>query len=346
MATSASPILTDATVSLFYGDSELLTARAVEQVLAVRVAPADRDYALVRLRGAEATGARLRAEAASVSLLSPQRVIVVEEADSLPAKVQDEMASVVSALPEGVAIIFRAGPGRGGRSPLGAALTKAIAKAGQAVDLSPGPAQRVAATLAAEAARQGKRLPPAVAMRLLEMVGGDFDGACRELDKLVLYVGERPEIAAADVDLVASASVEGNTFRFCDAVGLRDARQALRLLDDLLPVGSRRGSALGIMGMLARQLRLLWQAQAVRGVQDAKGRLAERLPEEHNYFAATAGKSWLVRNLSNQAGKWKPEELGRALLLVYETDRRLKGLSDGQIDERRAMELLLAELGR
>jgi DNA polymerase-3 subunit delta len=331
---------------LFHGDSELLAGRAVEQVIGARVAAGERDYAVVRLRGAEASGERLRAETAAVSLLSPQRVIVIAEADSLPAKTQDEMAAVVAALPEGVALIFVAGPSRSGRSPLGAALSRAIARAGQAVDLSPGGGQQVAAALAAEAARQGKRLAPAVATRLLEMVGGDFDGACRELDKLALYVGERPEIAAADVDLVASASAEGNAFRFCDAVGLRDSRQALRLLDDLLPPGSRRGSALGIVGMLARQLRLLWQAQATRGVQDAKGRLAERLPEEHNYFAATAGKSWLVRNLSTQAGKWQPDELARALLLVYETDRRLKGLSEGQLDERLAMELLIAELGR
>jgi DNA polymerase-3 subunit delta len=346
METSASPIRPDSPVSLFYGDSEVLTARAAEQVIAAQVPPGDREYALVRLRGAEATAERLRQETTSVSLLSPQRVVVVEEADALPAKAQDEIAQVVSALPAGVAVIFRAGPGRAGRSPLNAALSRAVVKLGQSVDLSPGRAEQVAAALAAEASRQGKRLASPVATRLLETVGGDFDAACRELDKLVLYVGERAEIAAADVDRVASASAEGNAFRFADAVGLRDSRQALRLLDDLLPPGSRRGAALGIIGMLARQLRLLWQAQAVRGVKDAKERLADRLPEEHNYLAATAGRAWLQRNLSTQAGKWTPEELAHAFLLLYETDRRLKGLSDEQIDERLAMELLLAELCR
>jgi DNA polymerase-3 subunit delta len=346
MNPSMPTIRLDAPVSLFYGESALLARRAAEQVIGAQVPAGDREYAVVRLRGAEATGERLRAEAASVSLLSPQRALVIEEADSVPAKLQDEMAVVVGALPAGVGVIFLAGPGRGGRSPLGAALSKAIGRAGQAVDLSPQGPQGAAAALAAEAQGQGKRLTPAVATRLLEMVGGDFDGAWRELDKLALYVGEQPEITLADVDLVASASAEGNTFRFCDAVGMRDTRQALRLLDDLLPAGSRRGAALGIIGMLARQLRLLWQAQAVRGVQDARERLAERLPEEQNYFTATAGKSWLVRNLANQAGKWRPEELARALLLVYHTDRRLKGLSEEQIDERLAMELLIAELGK
>ncbi len=346
MDTSATPIRTDASVSLFYGDSERLTTRAAQQLIAAQVPPADRDYALVRLRGAEASGERLRQEAASVSLLSPQRVIVVEEADSLPAKVQGEIAAVVSALPAGVAVVFLAGPGRSGRSPLAAALSKAVTKVGQAVDLSPGRGDQVAGALSAEATAQDKRLARPAAQHLLEMVGGDFDAACRELDKLVLYVGDQPEIAAADVELVASASVEGNIFRFADAVGLRDGRQALRLLDDLLPPGSKRGSALGIMGMLARQFRLIWQAQAMRGVRDAKERLADRLPQEHNYFSATGGKSWMQRNLATQAGKWKPEELARGFLLLYETDRRLKGLSDGQIDERLAMELLIGELCR
>ena len=346
MDAATSPIRTDASVSLFYGDSERLSARAAEQILSAQIAPGDREFALVRLRGTEATAERLRQETASVSLLSPQRVILVEEADSLAAKAQDAIASLVSSLPAGVALIFLAGAGRGGKSPLGAALSKAIAKVGQAVDLSPGRADQVAAALSTEAGTQGKRLSRPVAQRLLEMVGGDFDAACRELDKLVLYVGERPEIAAPEVDLVASASAEGNIFRFADAMGLRDSRQALLLLDDLLPPGSKRGSALGLVGMLARQFRLLWQAQAVRGVPDARERFTDRLPQEHNYFSATAGKQWMQRNLATQAGKWKPEELAQGLLRLYETDRRLKGLSDGQLDERQAMELLIAELCR
>ncbi len=346
MDTSSSSIRPEAAISLFYGDSERRCARAVEQVLAAQIPPQEREFALVRLRGAEATAERLAQEIGSVSLLSPQRVIVVEAADTLPPKVQEAIAPLLTALPAGVAVVFVAGPANKDRPPLAAALNKALAQVGQVVDLSPGRGEEVAAALAEEARGEGKQMARGAAQRLLEMVGGDFDAACRELDKLVLYVGERAEITVREVEEVASASAEGNVFRFADAVGMRDTRQALRLLDDLLPPGSKRGAALPLIGMLARQLRLIWQAQAVRGVPQAKERLGDRLPQEHNYFSATGGRAWMQRNLTAQAAKWRPEELAQAFLLLYETDRQLKGLSDGQLEDRPAMELLLAELGR
>ncbi len=346
MDTSGPSIGTEAPVSLFFGESETLTRRAADQVIATRLASEQQDYGLVRLRGAEATAERLRQETTSVGLLSPQRVVVIEDADRLSGKVQDEMAHVVQGLPATVAVIFLAGPGDKGRSPLNAALTKAISQLGQVVDLSPGRGEHVARILMSEASRQGKRLAHFGATRLLETVGGNFDAACRELDKLLLFVGDRSEITVADVSLVAAASAEGNTFGLCDAVGLRDAGQALQRLDELLPAGSKRGAALPLIGMLGRQLRLLWQVQATRGEPEARQRLADRLPHEHNLFGATAGRDWLQRKLATQAARWTPDELAQAFVRLYETDRRLKGLTEEQVEERLAMEMLIAELCR
>lgn len=205
----------------------------------------------------------------------------------------------------------------------------------------------MAPALVQEAARQGKRLSSQAAQRLLEATGGDFDAACRELDKLVLYVGAQETISPADVEMVVSASAEGNQFAFADAVGMRDSRSALRFLDALLPPGAKRGTALPILGMLARQLRLLWQAKVLQAAGSReRASLQERLPEGHNYRAAVQGKDWLAGKLRQQAQAWTEEDLARGIILLYETDRRLKGRTEEQIEERPALELLIAELCR
>ncbi len=59
MDTSGPSIGTEAPVSLFFGESETLTRRAADQVIATRLASEQQDYGLVRLRGAEATAERL-----------------------------------------------------------------------------------------------------------------------------------------------------------------------------------------------------------------------------------------------------------------------------------------------
>ncbi|HEY3397775.1 MAG TPA: DNA polymerase III subunit delta [Armatimonadota bacterium] len=344
---STPQVQTQLALNLLFGDSRRLRERVAEQIIAAQLPAADREMGLSRLSGSDLSAARLRQETASVSLLSPRRVVLVEEPEGLAAKAQDELVPVLQSLPEGLTVIFLCGPGRARKAPTCAALTKLIAKDGQIVDCSPGRNQE-APTLSAEAREQGKRLSGPAAQKLLELVGGSLDSACQELDKLVLFVGDREEIEPADVELVVSASQEGNMFRLSDSVGRREARPALQALRDLLPPGSRRGSALPLVGMLARQIRLLWQAQA----KTAAGRggtpeaLRERFPTEHNYFTAAAGKDWLQRNLAQQSARWPEGELARALLLIYETDRRLKGLGEGPVDDRLAMELLIAELCR
>ena len=331
----------DAPVSLLYGDSLELRRRAAEAILAACLAPEDRAMSLVRLWGKEATPDRLRAEAASLSLLSPQRVVLVENTDDLASRDQDQLAELVRHLPPGFKLILLAEPGERGKPAIGQKLLTAVGEVGQIITCS---TQREAIpALVAEAARLGKILPGPVAAKLAELTG-DYDTACRELEKLTLFIGDRDRITAEDVDAMTSASAETTMFVFCDALGIRDGRAALRSREGLLPPGTRRGAGIGLVGMIARQFRLLWQAKAAREVKgEAPPEFRRRFPQgQHNYFNEIKNKDWLADRLGRQAAKWTHPELARAFLLLRETDRRLKGMGDGNLDDRTALQLFIA----
>lgn len=348
MIASSSQIRADAPVYVLFGESRVLRERALDEILTARLSLEDRHTSVTRLRGPDVTVEVLRQETASLSLLSPQRVVIIEGAEDLPADVQEQVAKAIPSLPPGVALVLVTEVAPGHQPPLSASLLEAIKEAkGQAIACSPGGKGQVAPALVREAERQGKRLPLRTAQRLLEATGGDFDAACRELDKVVLYVGAEATISSEDVEAVVSASAEGNQFAFADAVGMRDSRTALRVLDDLLPPGTKRGAAIPVLGMLARQLRLVWQAKVLQTVgPQQRASLRQRLPEGHNYWAAVAGRGWLADKLQEQAKAWTEEDLARSMILLYETDRRLKGRTEEQIEDRLAMELLIAQLCR
>ncbi|MBL8068268.1 MAG: DNA polymerase III subunit delta [Armatimonadetes bacterium] len=124
----------------------------------------------------------------------------------------------------------------------------------------------------------GKKLSPRTASLLTEMVAGRHDRAEEELHKLILFVGDAPEITPEHLKLSVSPEPEHNVFQMLDACWFGDARGALTQLHRLRD-RSRDfdGEARRLLGLVASQLRVLWQAR--NSVEKAS---PEWEPEERN----------------------------------------------------------------
>jgi DNA polymerase-3 subunit delta len=91
------------------------------------------------------------------------------------------------------------------------------------------------------------------AQHLVNLIGDDNRMAAAEADKLLAYVNYDRPVDGEDVDLLTAPIQQGDGFKMVDALGARNGRQALTLLQDLL--ATRDG--LSIFGMIVRQVRLL-----------------------------------------------------------------------------------------
>jgi DNA polymerase III subunit delta len=106
----------------------------------------------------------------------------------------------------------------------------------------------------------GKRIEPEAIAGIIERTGASMRGLVSELGKLMLYVGSRPTVTAADVAAVLSQSHEANVFELTNALGERDGARALVALRSLL---TQREPAPRILGMVAAEVRGLILARTV-----------------------------------------------------------------------------------
>jgi len=83
----------------------------------------------------------------------------------------------------------------------------------------------------------GKTLTPAAFARLYEMTGFDLRTFSNNLEKLVLYAGDRGDIEVADVSDVLERSRQDPIYELTGAVSDRNPEMSLKLLDSLLQSG-------------------------------------------------------------------------------------------------------------
>ncbi|HKY07879.1 MAG TPA: DNA polymerase III subunit delta [Candidatus Binatia bacterium] len=100
----------------------------------------------------------------------------------------------------------------------------------------------------------GKSLAPAAREMIVARAGDDLRGLQQELEKLALFVGNRPTILPADVELMMTDRGEGWVFDLTRALGDRDAASALRQLARLLAQGEHPLRILGTVTTEARRL--------------------------------------------------------------------------------------------
>jgi DNA polymerase-3 subunit delta len=176
-------------------------------------------------------------------------------------------------------------------------------------------------------AAKGGRISRDAAAVLAETLRDDLGRINQEVEKLITYAAEG-EVSPSDVRLLVIEAREENVFRLVDAVGMRDRRQALSVLHELL----REGTPVQVMlAMVARQLRLLLQVREQMGKTSDQGVIAGEL----------GLRPWQVRNLVTQARRFGAGDLERAYHQLLGTDQSIK---TGRLEPEVAADLLVAGL--
>ncbi len=168
------------------------------------------------------------------------------------------------------------------------------------------------------AKKLGLDLPEDVASELTDRCSGDKAHLVRETEKLALYVGDGTA-TMEDVEALCPPDVQSNIFAFVDALAAGQRGRALRLLEELVATGE---PPLRVTYMVRRQFRLVARARALfeRGVPQGEVAKDLKVPP------------FVARKLSEQSRELDDDDLDRALALVMDLERGLKGgkeLDDG-----------------
>jgi DNA polymerase-3 subunit delta len=152
---------------------------------------------------------------------------------------------------------------------------------------------------------------------LVDALGGDMMMVSNELEKLILYVGEKKRITLGDVETMVLAAKQRSLYELTDAISSKDRTRALEMLDAILTTGDGDDAAIGHLYMLAKTFRQMLVILE-RNVRDQRMLWAAlwqgfRVPP----FAAD--------DIIRQARRYKSKrELTRAIRLVGKADLALR----------------------
>ncbi len=259
-------------------------------------------------------------DAANLSLFAPRRVVWLRNADAILPKREGQTSSRHS--PEAVSaylarpneqtvVVFEA---RLDEKEKIARMEKALPGAVK-IELERPAVEDSARYLAEEARRGGYEMDTRTAAELVESTGGDLARACKELEKLMAYAGDRQTVTTEDVREMVTAEPAFIIWELGDSIGRRDRRAALERLEAMLRDGR---SAMPILGLIASHMRRLLRAKA-------------------------GSRQWFPDEVRRQAQKTSLPILLRALDRLHQADLELRSSPP---DERLVLERLIFDLAR
>jgi DNA polymerase-3 subunit delta len=172
------------------------------------------------------------------------------------------------------------------------------------------------------------------ARELVDALGGDMMMISNELEKLILYVGQKKRITLGDVETMVLAAKQRSLYELTDAISSRDRVRALEVLDAILMTGDGEEAAIGHIYMLAKTFRQMLVILE-RNVRDQRMLWAAlwqgfRVPP----FAAD--------DIIKQARRYKSRrDLTRAIRLVAKADLALRS---NPVSKRMVLERLVMDL--
>lgn len=172
------------------------------------------------------------------------------------------------------------------------------------------------------------------ARELVDALGGDMMMVSNELEKLILYAGEKKKITLGDVETMVLAAKQRSLYELTDAISSKDRVRALEVLDALLSTGDGEDAAIGHLYMLAKTFR---QMLVIR----------ERNVREQRMLYAALWRGFSVppfaaADIIRQAHRYKSKrELTRAIRLVAKADLALRSNPPGK---RLVLEKLILDL--
>lgn len=333
---------------VLHSTSYVLKRRELDRLIGQLLPPEELDYCLEQYWAGEDKLEVIAAAIPSASLLADSRVVVVHEMQAIGLRDQKPLRRPLENIPPGTTVVLTTAPksDKDKKKPaLAADILKLAERIGDVRVLTEPGDRQIGGWILQEARAQGKEMDRGAVDALASLAGTDVDRLANEIAKLAVYVGAAPFISAADVQAASSGSDDRGVFDLVDAIGRRDAPTAIDILRALMPAGTRRGTAIGTLGMIARQIRLLWQAVYVLKTRQSLGNIPEDIKAHFpSDTALHTAHAFVQGKLAEQARNFTEGQLARALVRIYETDLILKGMSDQKADERTVLELLVVSL--
>ena len=294
---------------LFHGLGEFRLEKVLDRIRASYIPSSSKDLNLEVFYGGERTHpAEIVNRARSLPFLAENRLIIIRRTESFSTDELEAFLPYLKKPAETTCLIFIAS-----KTDFRKNFYKRIRELGQAVNFTKLKESQVVPWIRRTAGELEVKIDGQACAYLHQIVGDSLRDLYAELEKLHLRYGEGL-MGVEQVKELAVHSRVYTVFELMNKVSEKNCSESLDVLNRFLEEEDKRDAPLRILGMLNRQIRLLWQTKHVLSRGEQARDVAKRLglPD----FSA--------RDFVKQSQYWSINELESGLRLLYQTDGLLK----------------------
>ncbi|MBI5975766.1 DNA polymerase III subunit delta [Staphylococcus canis] len=159
--------------------------------------------------------------------------------------------------------------------------------------------------------RENKVIEEAELNTFLALTGIQFKVIQQELDKLLLYIGDKPSITKSDIELIVNRSLEQNVFLLTEYIQKNQKALAITLLKDLIQL---KEEPIKLLALITSTYRVYYQAKILSG----KGYSAQQIAKTINVHP------YRVKLALKESKKYTLPQLLNIIDQCAETDYKLK----------------------
>ncbi len=301
---------------LFYGESLFRLEKALNRIRDDFIPEGSKDFNLQVFYGDEIKNnlGELIDTARSFPFMADNRLIILRRTDDISAAGLEGLIPYLEDPLETTCLIFVSQ-----KPDFRKRFYKKIKEKGRAVPFKDLYDNQVVPWIMSTAKEMGLQLDKDACVYLQQVTGNRLEDLQSELEKIFVCYGGSV-VRQEDVRKLAIYSRSYTIFELMDHISYKRAGDAVSVLGRFIEAEGK-DSALGILGMFLRQVRILSQG---RLFLERGGRPADLAKElKLHPFAA--------KRLEPQLKKWRTEELDHAFDLLYDADGLVKSGSEGRL---------------
>ena len=305
----------------FTGEEDFLKEEAWKKLASILVSPELKSFNLDLLYGAETSADQIINTASTVPVNAKKRVVVVFDLHTLSPFSKDTLLLFLPKLPDSVCLILLSP-----KISMPTKFYKTLDQIATTVEFNKLWENRVADWISNRVRQQGKKIEKDAVRILQDSAGTDLADLASEIEKLLIYVGDRETITASDVQAAVGLSRTHTVFQLIDSIGEKNCSQSLLILNNLAQSGEKPG---GMIYWLTSHLERLILTKDFESSQGKSLAASLKLPP------------FLASKYQSQAPNFTMEGLQKGLQLLYQADVDLKS---NLMPDRTLMELLVYNL--
>lgn len=293
---------------LFYGPGEFRLEKVLDRIRNVFIPESARDFNLEISYGGETDPIDIINRACSVPFMAQNRLMIVRRTENFKADALDRFLPYLEDPVESTCLIFVSS-----KTDFKRKFYRTIRASGRAVNFMAFRDSQVVPWIKRTAKELGLEIDGQACAYLHQIVGNSLRDLYVELEKLSLRY-RKVHVGVEQVKELAIHSRIFTIFELMNSVSSKKCAESLNVLNRFLEEEDKKVAPLRILGMLNRQVRLLWQTKSILHTGGQTRDVVKKLGLPH--FSAG--------NFVTQSKYWSAEELERGLHLLYQADGLLK----------------------